>query len=160
LKIRRLRRADIDQLLELYDAVAEERIYIGPEPGYDRELRRTRIEDALPDDTRPGFVAIDGDHLVGQLDIFQHAEFGPTIGMMVAASHRRRGIGRRLMETALDWARARGLEKLSLLVFPHNDAAIALYRSFGFVEVERFERDVTRKTGDVWDSILMQVRIT
>jgi [ribosomal protein S18]-alanine N-acetyltransferase len=160
LTIRRLRAADIDQLLELYDAVAAERLYIGPEPGYDRERRRTRFEEVLDDDARPAFVTIDGDRVVGELDVFQHAEFGQTIGMLVAATHRRRGIGRGLMECAIDWARERGLKELSLLVFPHNRAAIALYDSLGFKEVARFERDVTRATGEVWDSILMRLRIT
>ena len=49
-----------------------------------------------------------------------------------------------------------GAKALSLHVFPHNEAAIALYRSAGFVEIERFERDVTRQTGEVWDTIFMR----
>jgi RimJ/RimL family protein N-acetyltransferase len=54
--------------------------------------------------------------------------------MMVALDWRGRGVGTAFVAAAVEWARARGLHKLTLSVFPHNDAAIALYRKFGFVE--------------------------
>jgi RimJ/RimL family protein N-acetyltransferase len=54
------------------------------------------------------------------------------LGLMVAASHRRRGIGSALLEAAVGWARGSGVRKLELHVFPHNEAAIALYEGFGF----------------------------
>ena len=56
----------------------------------------------------------------------------PTSGLMVAASHRRQGIGRALLERTVEWARASGISKLELHVFAHNTPAIALYESFGF----------------------------
>lgn len=56
------------------------------------------------------------------------------IGMMVAADWRGRGIGKALVAAAIEWARGHGLHKLSLSVFPHNEAAIALYLKFGFTE--------------------------
>jgi len=43
-----------------------------------------------------------------------------------------------------------------LHVFPHNEAARTLYEQNSFWEVERFERDVTRQSGEVWDTILMR----
>jgi ribosomal protein S18 acetylase RimI-like enzyme len=48
--------------------------------------------------------------------------------MMVAADWRGRGVGTALVAAAIEWARARGLHKLTLSVFPHNEAAVALYR--------------------------------
>ena len=56
---------------------------------------------------------------------------------------------------AIDWARERGLHKLSLSVFPHNAAAIALYRKFGFVEEGRLVKQYRRKSGELWDAIEM-----
>ena len=58
---------------------------------------------------------------------------------MVAASHRRRGVGRALLEQAVAWAESAGVRKLELHVFPWNEPAIALYESFGF------EREGLRK---------------
>jgi ribosomal protein S18 acetylase RimI-like enzyme len=41
------------------------------------------------------------------------------------------------------------------LVFPHNTRAIALYHKFGFEQRDYYPNDVTRQTGEVWDTILM-----
>ena len=75
--------------------------------------------------------------------------------MMVAAGWRGRGVGTALLTTAIDWSRARGLHKLSLGVFPHNEAAIALYRKFGFVEEGRRVQHIRRSSGERWDLIEM-----
>jgi ribosomal protein S18 acetylase RimI-like enzyme len=76
--------------------------------------------------------------------------------MLIDERFRGHGLGRQLLEHLFDWAHGRKIERLSLLVFPHNERALALYRSTGFVEIERYEHDVTRETGEVWDTILMQ----
>ena len=51
---------------------------------------------------------------------------------MVAESHRRRGIGTKLLDEAVAWARTVGVRKLELHVFPWNEPALHLYESFGF----------------------------
>lgn len=51
----------------------------------------------------------------------------------LAEAFRGLGIGRLLMEYAVDWAAKRRFHKITLDVFSNNDAAIALYRKFGFV---------------------------
>jgi ribosomal protein S18 acetylase RimI-like enzyme len=76
------------------------------------------------------------------------------LGLMVAASHRRQGIGSALLERTVEWARANGVAKLELHVFAHNTPAIALYESFGFVQ-EGYRRRHYRRDGDYLDAILM-----
>ena len=68
------------------------------------------------------------------------------LGLMVAESHRRRGIGRALLEQAVAWARDAEVRKLELHVFPWNEPAIALYETFGF-EREGLRRDHYVATG-------------
>lgn len=58
-----------------------------------------------------------------------------TLG--VAPSCRRMGLGRALLRTAMAVLRASGTKQLFLEVDEGNDAAIALYRSLGAVEVGR-----------------------
>ena len=58
---------------------------------------------------------------------------------MVDARFRRQGVGRALLEAAVEWAPEHGVAKLELHVFPWNEAAIALYESFGF-EREGFRK--------------------
>jgi RimJ/RimL family protein N-acetyltransferase len=96
--------------------------------------------------------------IVGRLSLArdQHPASGHVadLGLMVAAHFRRRGIGRALLEEAVRWARRRGVRKLELHVFPHNEPAIALYESFGF-EREGYRRAHYRRHDGYVDAILM-----
>jgi RimJ/RimL family protein N-acetyltransferase len=140
---------DRQPLAQLFATVAEERDGIAAEPPIDVEARAAswRLDGTL--------VAIAGDEVIGFLHVEQsHFGFG-EIGMMVARDWRGRGVGSALVDAAIEWARERGLHKLALSVFPHNDAAIALYRKFGFVEEGRLEKQIRRANGELWDLIEM-----
>ena len=76
------------------------------------------------------------------------------LGLMVAQTHRRHGIGRALLEQAVTWAQAVGVEKLELHVFPHNEGAIRLYERFGF-EREGYRKRHYRRPDGFVDAILM-----
>jgi RimJ/RimL family protein N-acetyltransferase len=80
------------------------------------------------------------------------------LGLMVAAAHRRRGIGRALLERAVSWARSAGVRKLELHVFPWNEPALALYQSFGF-EREGLRRGHYLRDGVYVDAILMALDV-
>ncbi|HYJ60186.1 MAG TPA: GNAT family N-acetyltransferase, partial [Actinomycetota bacterium] len=79
-----------------------------------------------------------------------------TFELAVDAGWRGRGIGAATLARGFAWAREVGVEKLLLSVYPTNDAAIALYRRFGFVEEGRLSRQARTAYGDV-DEILMAV---
>lgn len=53
----------------------------------------------------------------------------------VAVAHQRKGLGRKLLREMLELARAKKMQRIFLEVRPSNTAAVALYRSAGFVEV-------------------------
>ncbi len=77
-------------------------------------------------------VALDGDTVVGYLGC-HHVMYEAFIAnVAVSPDHRRRSIGRALVEAAKQDAAA--LDRLTLEVRVSNAAAIALYRSLGFVE--------------------------
>jgi RimJ/RimL family protein N-acetyltransferase len=76
------------------------------------------------------------------------------LGLMVAPSHRRRGIGRALLEAAAEWAHGSGVRKLELHVFPHNEPAVALYESFGFRR-EGVRKGHYHRGGRDLDAVLM-----
>ena len=140
---------DRRSLALLLAAVAEERDGIAAEPPIDvDELAASwKIDGTL--------IALAQGAVVGEVRIDPSWMGFGEIGMMVAADWRGRGVGTALVAAAIEWARARGLHKLALSVFPHNDAAIALYRKFGFVEEGRLVRHVRRADGQLWDLIEM-----
>jgi ribosomal protein S18 acetylase RimI-like enzyme len=76
---------------------------------------------------------------------------------MVAHEWRGRGVGSALVAAAIGWARERGLHKLSLSVFAHNTAAVALYHKFGFVDEGRRVKHFRRANGELWDALEMGV---
>jgi RimJ/RimL family protein N-acetyltransferase len=104
------------------------------------------------------FVALDGDEIVGRLSVARDPHPASShvadIGLIVAASHRRRGIGRLLLDTAVAWARGSDIRKLELHVFPWNGPAIRLYERFGFVREGHRRAHYRREDADV-DALLM-----
>jgi ribosomal-protein-alanine N-acetyltransferase len=110
----------------------------------------------LGDPNRLLLVAVEGDCVVGMLGTWGPSGHGISFGMLVSAAYRRHGAGRALLAAAAAWGHKIGASALTLSVFPHNKAAIALYESAGFVEFARRERDVTRQSGEVWDTIHMR----
>lgn len=154
--LRRATTDDFGPLLDLYEAVAAEGRWIGTEPGFDRERYRFNWLRWLDDPRFLFIVALDGDEVVGNLAVYPDLNYGFQLGMLLDATHRGLGIGRAMMEYALNWAREHAIAAIALFVFPHNERALALYRSMGFVEVERFPADVLRTSGEVWDTILMR----
>jgi RimJ/RimL family protein N-acetyltransferase len=148
-QIRPARDHDRRPLALLFAAVAEERDGIATEPPVDVEARAASwtLDGTL--------VAVAGAELIGSLHL-ERSRFGfGELGMAVAREWRRRGVGAALLAAAIDWARERGLHKLSLSVFPHNTAAIALYRKFGFVEEGRRVKHYRRASGELWDAVEM-----
>jgi RimJ/RimL family protein N-acetyltransferase len=109
------------------------------------------------------FVAEENGAIIGRLSIARDAhpasEHVADLGLMVAREFRRQGIGTALMEEAERWARDLAVRKLELHVFPHNEAAIALYRGLGYEE-EGFRRNHYRRRGEFLDAILMAKELT
>jgi RimJ/RimL family protein N-acetyltransferase len=149
IEIRPAEDADRRPLALLFAAVAKERDGIATEPPVDVEkwAAEWHVDGTL--------VALGAGEIVGSLYV-EESRFGfGEIGMQVAADWRGRGVGTALVAAAIDWARARGLHKLTLGVFPHNEAAIALYRKFGFIEEGRRTNHIRRANGELWDMIEM-----
>jgi RimJ/RimL family protein N-acetyltransferase len=151
---------DAGAFVEVYRAVAAERRWIQTEVvplgerAYRRRFRRSwTTEEAT-------LVALADGALIGSLSISREdrpaTRHVATLGMFVAGSWRRRGVGTALMAEALRWARLHGIEKIELSVYPHNEAAIALYRKFGFDVEGRLVRHAKKSYG-YEDEILMAV---
>lgn len=86
------------------------------------------------------FVLRDAGRVIGMANALisiSTAEGGPVLileDVIVAASHRGAGHGRRLIEHVLAWAAAEGMSRVTLLADRDNIAALRFYRMLGFDE--------------------------
>jgi predicted acetyltransferase len=141
-------------VMQLRDDVGREGRWIGTEGGGDIDLMAQRYLEQLQDESRRWFVVVDGDDVIGA--IYIQDEHGiAELMMMIASGFRGRGLGRQMLDAAVEWAEQRGCRKISLEVWPHNEPARRLYLAAGFQDEGRLRRQWPRRNGEVWDSILM-----
>jgi [ribosomal protein S18]-alanine N-acetyltransferase len=82
---------------------------------------------------------------------------GEILNLGVAVAHRRRGIGRRLVERALALLEERGVQVVYLEVRESNAVARELYRSLDFAEVGRRGRYYDHP---VEDAVILRAALT
>jgi len=139
-KIRRARAGDLEEYAENVQSVAEEARYTFTERV--TEERKKSMGKLFEDEGCLVIVAEVGGggkrKLVGSLTMTRYGDVEKSkhvrvLGMLVVEGYREMGIGTKLMDYALRWARAKkGVEKVTLGVFSKNLRALRLYEKFGF----------------------------
>ena len=146
---------DVDALVDLVAEVAGEGRWIATEAPVDVEERHHTVAEAVQSDHAIVLVAEAGGEVVGDLGLHL-ARYGVAdLGMAVLAGWRGRGVGSALLTEGIDQARAAGAHKIALQVWPHNAAALALYERFGFRREGYLTRHYRRRSGELWDAIIM-----
>jgi ribosomal protein S18 acetylase RimI-like enzyme len=111
----------------------------------------------------PQFVVLVDDQIVGWCDVLPrsrrtvNAHCG-TLGMGLLPKYRGQGIGRKLMQRALDTALAFGFTRIELTVRETNVNAIALYKKLGF-ETEGLHLKAVRIEGR-YENVLSMAFVT
>jgi putative acetyltransferase len=143
---------DAAALVALRDAVAAEEIWVAAEPGERTVLEESLALAGLLSHGGLGLVAEVEGRIAGQLAVHRrqgrYEGHRGDLSITVERDLREQGLGRALLETAIDWARAVRLGKLTLGVFPENARAVALYRSAGFVEEGMLRRHIRTGAGE------------
>jgi GNAT superfamily N-acetyltransferase len=153
-RVRPLSEADVEAALDLFEAVASEGRWLATEPPVDRREVRARWRDLAATGEGTVLVAVDGDGApAGLAAMVGRTE--PELGMAVRADRRRRGVGDALVLACLAWARGRGAARVVLHVFPHNSAAVALYRKHGFELRGVAPGGFLRRSGERWEALRM-----
>jgi ribosomal protein S18 acetylase RimI-like enzyme len=136
LTIRKATDADGDRLVEIDRRTWAPHVSPAPEPPPAGTLFWSERNN--PDDV---FVAESNTGIVGYVKIAHPTPFPSTdhvwhvTGLAVDPSAQGGGVGRTLMEAAVEEARSRGARRLTLRVFGPNERARRLYERLGF-EVE------------------------
>ncbi|GHJ38116.1 GNAT family N-acetyltransferase [Streptomyces sp. TS71-3] len=111
-------------------------------------------------------------HLVAELDgrvagyirlgfptpLASNAHVRQIRGLTVSPDARGRGVGRALVDAAVEEARRQGARRITLRVLGHNAPARALYESAGFV-VEGVQPEEFYLNGEYVDDVLMGRRL-
>jgi len=126
---------------------------------------RNRLTGGASGSTLFTLVALDGGRLIGALTCereprrkVQH--LAHLIGMMVADTHRGRGIGRALLAAAIDKLKATpGLAQVTLSVTASNRAAIGLYETLGFERYGTLTDAIRLPDGRSLSKDLMRLRL-
>ncbi|MCL4829728.1 MAG: GNAT family N-acetyltransferase [Caldilinea sp.] len=78
------------------------------------------------------------------------------VSIYIAAAHRGRGVGRRLLEALVTASEAAGIWTLQAGIFPENRASVSLHERSGFRIIGRRER--IGKLHGVWRDVLLLER--
>jgi ribosomal protein S18 acetylase RimI-like enzyme len=108
--------------------------------GHDWKWRKARhIDVDVARDAAGVFVAEENGEVVGYVTTWLDPEagIGHIPNLAVSASYRNQGLGRKLLEHALDHFRAAGLSHAKIETLAQNAIGNHLYPSLGFVEVAR-----------------------
>ncbi len=154
-EIRRITEHDIVGFREATDAVARERRFLALIEAPPIEETAAFVRDNLAR-ANPSFVAVDGERIVGWCDIVRNERRAiyrhrGTVGMGLLAAYRGQGIGRRLLQAAIDAAMAGGMSRIELTVRADNEVATKLYLRLGF-EPEGYHRNTDCIDGVYYDT--------
>ncbi|MFJ3484329.1 GNAT family N-acetyltransferase [Pseudomonas sp. NPDC090202] len=126
-------------------------------PYQSNEVWRKRL--AAGEDRAVQLVALHDGDVIGNIGLHQYARIRQShigaIGMAVTTPWQGKGVGSKLMAAVLDVAdNWMNLHRVELTVYFDNEAALGLYRKFGF-EAEGRLRDYAVRDGAFVDAITM-----
>ena len=98
----------------------------------DKDDSRDGIEKYLKRNPKTSFVASDDENIVGVILCGHDGRRGIIQHACVSPDYRRYGIGKKLVELALDALKAEGITKVLLVAFKKNEGGNAFWESQGF----------------------------
>jgi phosphinothricin acetyltransferase len=158
LTIRRAERRDLDSITAIYnDAVLKTVATFDIEPKTASE-RVSWFEAHGP--RHPILVAESGGTVAGWISLSEWSDrlaYADTaeVSLYVAEERRGEGVGKKLMEAALNEGREAGLHTIVSRIAGGNETSVRLHESFGFQHIG-IMKEVGRKFGKLIDVLLMQ----
>src|SRR5262245_22327503 len=139
---------DAEAISRFMNELADEKLDTITGSRFSPQEEQDFIEKAAKNGRAFFFIALNAHEVIGVLDLWAgdkpHNRHVGRLGTSVLAAHRRKGIGRKLLEKAIDETRKwPGFCRIELDVVPWNTPAIRHYESVGLV------REGTKRKGAV-----------
>jgi ribosomal protein S18 acetylase RimI-like enzyme len=128
LSIAEIRDADVDEVIALWRRCGSTRDW--NDPAADIALARKGTNATI-------LLGRDGNDLVASVLVGHDGHRGWVYYVTVDPDRRFKGHGRAIMDAAENWLRARGIEKLQLMVRGDNAKVHAFYQSIGYYDQDR-----------------------
>ena len=93
---------------------------------------KSGIEKFLKRNPETCFVAIENEETVGSIGAGNDGRRGYIYHTAVSPKHQRKGIGRKLVEAAMNALEEQGINKVALVVFEHNNSGNGFWEKIGF----------------------------
>ena len=163
--IRKATPDDAEALLAHAESVMAEQIFSLTQPGeatLTLAQEKEWIVQKNENSSHLVLVAEVANKIVGMLELSnghrQRIEHIAEFGMSIDRPFRNQGIGRRLIDAMLSWARENPvIEKISLKVHADNDRAIHLYQSLGFVQEGHLKKELKYGPNQYVDSLILSI---
>ncbi len=139
--IRQIKSGDENVLVDFYNGLSESSIQTFRPLGYKTTLSVCEdiIQDNSPEiDKKFDLVALHETRIVGWSFLWNIESNEPTFGLGVADDFQGKGLGSKLIDSAMKTARERGLKKVLLTVVQDNQVAWQMYERRGFVKYGKF----------------------
>ena len=155
--------ADAEQILDLYCSIVEEEVFFATciqDRCRSIEEQQLFIHKAITQHNCAAWVYCQEDVIVGSLfilggDLIRTSHLG-ELEIQVDKEHRRLGIGRALLHTALESMRRNPMiHKVQLSVLPDNISAINLYKQLGFEQEGEIKGALKESTGQYRSELIM-----
>lgn len=160
---RSAREEDAGQLLTYLRQTTAETPYLLREPEevtltMEQEQGFIRVKEAAERELM--LLAFDGDRHVGNVSVMAAGSFGRQahrceVAIALYQEYQGRGIGRKMLETALDAAKRMGYEQAELEVVSTNEKAVRLYEKLGFKQYGVFPHNMKYRDGSYADCVWM-----
>jgi GNAT superfamily N-acetyltransferase len=131
------------EIRNIASADAPEIARLSGQLGYplNEEQARENIMAVMGKEDHRAFVAIDNDKVVGWIHVFvttqlESASFSEIRGLVIDESHRRKGIGKLLIEQVKSWSRQKQRNLLRLRCNVKRTETHKFYAALGFSEMK------------------------
>ncbi|MBM7061347.1 N-acetyltransferase [Pseudomonas sp. UL073] len=156
-------RADLPRIVAIYNSTVASRMVTADLEPVSVESRESWFAEHQPE-RRPLWVVERDDAIAGWLsfsDFYGRPAYGRTAELSIYLDEavRGQGLGRHLLQLAIDAAPGVGLDTLLGFIFGHNQASLALFERFGFARWGELPR-VAVLDGVERDLIIVGRRLT